>query len=49
MPLLELQADPPPEPDWDMPEPEEGGVDKSGGGSKKESKSLIRSNMTELT
>ena len=37
-PLLELQAEPP-DPDCDIPEPEEGGVDKSGGGSRKDSRS----------
>ena len=37
-PLLELQAEPP-DPDCDIPEPEEGGVDKSGGGSRKDNRS----------
>ena len=38
IPLFEPQAEPP-EPVCDIPEPDEGGVDKSGGGSKKDSRS----------
>ena len=37
-PLLELHTEPP-DPDWDIPEPEDGGVDKSGGGSRNDKRS----------